>query len=126
MSDLPAPVDARLDHLAQELDSMSWNEEIGERQLREFLRDHAYSLGGFANQVRDEYVRTAGNEEDEIPTAAQGVALARFLRPQFRDGVRDAYATVSRGGFDLPTGYIVVRLPDGYTGGIARDGRTST
>jgi hypothetical protein len=73
--------------------------------------------------VRDEYVRLAGGQE-ECPTTAQGVALARFLRPAVRDPGLAAY--VCRGGAGLPADYLYVRLTDGYEGGIAPDGRVST
>lgn len=86
--------------------------------------DLAMRASELSNEIADSYV--LADAGGDIPTNAQGIALARFLRPQFRDGIRDAYATVARGGFDLPTGYITVRLPDGYNGGIDREGNTST
>jgi hypothetical protein len=70
-------------------------------------------------------VSIAGREE--LPTTAQGVALARFLRGFLRrPGGRSAYATVCRVGAGLPDDYLYVRLHDGYEGGIAPDGSIST
>lgn len=69
-----------------------------------------------------------GPADDEVPTIEQGLALARFLRPAFRDsvhvGLRSAF--VARGGAGLPDDYLHVRLQDGYEGGIDREGRVST
>ena len=82
----------------------------------------AERLAEMANELEASYV--LADCEGDIPTNAQGIALARFLRPAFR--VRSDYATVGRGGSDLPSGYIYVRLADGYEGGIDRNGKTST
>jgi hypothetical protein len=96
-------------------------------ELVSFLQDHASTLAEWSDAVRELYVRL-DEPKDEFPTNAQGVALARFLRPAFRDDVRpaDRYASVSRGGEGLGDSYLLVRLADGYTGGIDREGRTST
>ena len=118
-----APVDERLDALAQQFLERAWQdgpESIG--ALREYLRDHATSLAEFARQVRDEYERVVG--DDVVPTNAQGIALARFLRPAFRD--KTIGAAVSRGSAGLPDDFLFVRLTDGYEGGIGPDGRVST
>lgn len=96
-----------------------------EMTAADFLRDNAYTLSEWADAVEQLYARL---DEGEIPTNAQGIALARFLRPAFRDDAHpaDRSAQVSRGGMGLPDSYLLVRLSDGYTGGIDRDGRTST
>lgn len=122
-----APLEDRLDSLARTFLGKAWENEA-EPVLAAFLRDHAYSLSEFAQQVREEYERVAGEPEEEIPTNAQGIALARFLRPAFRDNVHPGLRTahVARGGAGLPEHYLHVVLPDGYEGGIDRDGRTST
>lgn len=93
--------------------------------LASYLSDHAYTLAEWADAVEQLYARL---DEGEIPTNAQGVALARFLRPRFRDDAHpaDRGARVTRGGMGLPDDYLLVVLNDGYTGGIDREGRTST
>ena len=118
-----APVDERLDALAQQFLQRAWQDGAESiPALREYLRDHAASLAEFARQVRDEYERVVGDEE--VPTNAQGIALARFLRSAFRD--KTIGAAVSRGSAGLPDDYVYVRLTDGYEAGIAPDGRVST
>jgi hypothetical protein len=94
-------------------------------EVATFLQDHAYTLGEWSDAVRELYARL---DEGEFPTNAQGVALARFLRPAFADDVKpaDRFANVSRGGMGLGDSYLLVRLADGYTGGIDTEGRTST
>lgn len=94
-------------------------------KLSGFLIDHAYTLSEWADAVDQLYARL---DEGKVPTNAQGVALARFLRPSFADDADPGYrhATVMRGGMGLPDDYIAVSLPDGYVGGIDREGRTST
>lgn len=85
----------------------------------EGVRLDAYDLAGAVIDLLD--------TPDEVPTVEQGIALARFLRPHFREprpGGR--YAQVSRGGAGLSDDYLLVRLSDGYEGGIDRDGRVST
>lgn len=126
-----APLDERLAALALAFYERAWKEGTTPSADREFIRDHAASLEGFAAQARDEYVRVkngdASNEGLDVPTNAQGIALARFLRPHFRNArPGDAHAQVMRGGLGLPTNYLAVRLPDGYEGGIAPNGDTST
>lgn len=90
-----------------------------------YLQDHAYTLNEWGDAVELLYAKL---DEGEIVTNAQGVALARFLRPSFADDADPGYrhATVMRGGMGLPDDYIAVSLPDGYVGGIDREGRTST
>ena len=118
-----APLDQRLEALAQQFYERAWKDGAESiPALREYLRDHAASLTEFARQVREEYERTVGDEV--VPTNAQGLALARFLRPAFRD--KTIGAAVSRGSAGLPDDYLFVRLTDGYEGGIAPDGRVST
>jgi hypothetical protein len=128
--DQRADLHARLLSLAEQFFEQSHTTKTNERLLREFLRDHASSILEFALQVSEEYVRVAGAKalDDEFPTPAQGIALARFLRPQFRDTVHpgERHAQVMRGGLGLPDSYIAVRLPTGYEGGIDREGNTST
>jgi hypothetical protein len=81
-------------------------------------------LGELADQATTEYERVRPVEGDS-PTAAQGVALATFLRSRLQHP--DEYATVSLGS---PAGmlpnYVLVRFSDGYEGGIDREGRVST
>jgi hypothetical protein len=123
MHDRRAPLPDRLRALAEEFQRVAWERDA--RAGDEFLRDHAASLCEFAAQADEEYVRVGG--DDEIPTTAQGVALARFLRGFMRGpkGPR-AHALVSRAGAGLPEDYLHVRMDDGYEGGIAPDGATST
>lgn len=122
-----APVEDRLDALAQQFVSRAWREDTPPAE-RQYLLDHAASLTEFAQQVRDEYVRAAGNRgPEDIPTVAQGVALAHFLRGHFRHAdPTKRLAHVSRGSLGLPADFLHVRFGDGYEGGIAPDGRTST
>lgn len=135
MSDTRAPLHERLNALALQFDQMSHSDHpewtgdgMANGKLGAFLRDHAQSLAEFAQQCEDEYVRTAGGDVEDVPTTAQGVALARFLRRQFRPSVHpgERHAHVSRGGAGLPGDYLHVRMADGYEGGIDRDGRVST
>ncbi len=81
---------------------------------------------GVADRVRAPGARgvRAHRRRRGVPTNAQGLALARFLRPAFRD--KTIGAAVSRGSAGLPDDYLFVRLTDGYEGGIAPDGRVST
>ena len=84
----------------------------------------AEKLAEMANELEADYV--LADSEGDVPTNAQGIALARFLRPGFRGDRRDRYASVSRSGAGLGEDYLFIRLADGYEGGIDRDGRTST
>lgn len=88
-----------------------------------WLLEHAQRLSQLAVHARECYARLLP-ADGEIPTSAQGVALARFLRGHLRD--RSHYATVCRGGAGLPDSCLYVRFDDGYEGGIEREGRTST
>ena len=117
-----APLNERLHALAECFVERAHEPGVDAAQHAEFLRDHASSLREFARQVDEEYVRRI--EDDEIPTVAQGLALAQFLRPAFRDARIAAH--VCRSGVGLPDDYLSVRLSDGYEGGIAPDGRVST
>lgn len=90
-------------------------------QREDFSRDDlAVRASELSNEVAADYV--AASSEGELPTPAQGVALARFLRGRLTNGP----AQVSLGGFSLPDGYISVFCEGGYEAGIDRDGRTST
>lgn len=73
-------------------------------------------------------VESSGVVDEGFPTNAQGRALTRFLRPHFKDGNSpDQWgARVTRGGLGLSNDYLLVTFNDGYTGGIDREGRTST
>lgn len=122
-----APIEDRLDALVHQFVSKAWREDTAPAE-RQYLLDHAASLAEFAEQVRDEYVRIAGSRDPEdIPTAAQGVALARFLRGHFRhtDPMK-RLAYVTRGSIGLSEDFLHVRFGDGYEGGIDPSGRTST
>lgn len=118
----------RLDSLARQFLSEAWSQDITEAALRAYLRDHAALLAELARQVRDDYVRVSGRREPEdMPTVAQGVSLARFLRGHFRHSdPMQRLAYVTHGSAGLPKDFLHVRLGDGYEGGIAPDGRTST
>jgi hypothetical protein len=83
----------------------------------------ALQLSELGRDARENYERLLPAEGD-IPTAAQGVALARFLRSRLRES--GSYATVTRGGLGLPDTYLHIQFPDGYEGGIDREGRLST
>ena len=115
-----APLADRLRALATVFQERAWADPKAPNSG--FLSDHAASLAEFAQQVEEEYAPLA--RDHEVPTNAQGVALARFLRAAFRD--RAVGAHVCRGGAGLPDDYVYVRLTDGYEGGIAPDGRVST
>jgi hypothetical protein len=97
--------------------------ERGEATEDAWFLNHAHKLSELAEQARERYVPLLAADE-EVPTSAQGVALARFVRPHLRD--RRGSATVCRGPRDLPEGYLCVRCDDGYEGGIDREGRVST
>jgi hypothetical protein len=116
-----APLDERLAALAMQFLEQAEDADASAPQHAAFLSTHVESLTDFARQLREEYTRLTA---EEIPTCAQGLALARFLRPAFRD--KRVGAHVCRGGQGLPEDYLHVRLSDGYEGGIAPDGRTST
>jgi hypothetical protein len=62
--------------------------------------------------------------DEQVPTNAQAIALARSLRPALRD--KTVGAAVSRGAAGLPDDYLFVRLTDGYEAGIDLAGRVST
>ena len=97
--------------------------ERGEATEDAWFLNHAHKLSELAVQARERYTRLLP-ADDEIPTRAQGVALARFVRPHLRD--RRGSATVCRGHLGLPDSYLYVRCDDGYEGGIDREGRVST
>ena len=114
-----APLEKRLMTLAMQMNNHAMEKNMAS------LSDYATTLADFAHQLENEYVRVTG--DTQVPTTAQGIALARFLRPTFNSGAPgDRHARVSRGGAGLGDDYIHVVLPDGYEGGIDRDGRTST
>jgi hypothetical protein len=76
--------------------------------------------GGF-----DPYLPTL--PDDAVPNHAQALALGRFLRGHFQsERVECRIAHVTRGGMGLNDSYLGVRFGDGYEGGIAPDGSTST
>lgn len=96
--------------------------EHGTSPLSSYLVDHASTLIEWADAIEQLYARL---DEGDTVTNAQGVALARFLRGHF---MRDRFsnATVCRGGAGLPDDFLYVRFSDGYEGGIAPNGDTST
>jgi hypothetical protein len=114
-------IDERLAALAMQFRTQADDDAATAPQHAAFLRTHIESLADLAQQLEDEYARLT---TDEIPTCAQGLALARFLEPWFRD--KSVGAHVCRGGQGLHEDYLHVRLTDGYEAGIAPDGRTST
>jgi hypothetical protein len=86
-------------------------------------------LTAFDALIRDvARVESSNVAEDGFPTHAQGRTLLRYLRLTFSDdanpGDRGAY--VSRGGAGPPDSLLLVRLADGSTGRIDRDGQLST
>jgi hypothetical protein len=89
----------------------------------DWIDDLAHQLCAFARESRENYELLLP-PEGETPTAAQGVALARFLRSRF--GERCGQATITRGGLGLPDHFVHVLFPDGYQGGIDREGNVST
>lgn len=115
------PLDERIAAMAMQALTQAEDAAATVPQHAAFLRRHVEALSELAQQLEDEYVRLT---TEEIPTPAQGLALARFLRPCLRD--KRVGASVCRGGQGLPEDYLYVRLSDGYSGGIAPDGRTST
>jgi hypothetical protein len=115
------PLDERLAALAMQFLAQSKDASATAPQLAAFLHAQVESLSDLAGQLEDEYARLTTHE---IPTCAQGLALARFLAPHLRDMSIGAH--VCRGGQGLPSDYLHVRFTDGYEGGIAPDGRTST
>lgn len=121
MSD--APLHERLTALATQMYEKAW--ELDPASGLPPMRDFATAVSEFANVCEKEYVRLS--DDDETPTVAQGVALARFLRSHFRrDDVSSRYANVARGGAGLSDTYLHVRFGDGFEGGIAPDGSVST
>jgi len=115
-----ASIEERLAALAMSCLTQAENTRATVRQHAEFLQNQVALLTGIAGDLEEEYVRlTVG----EVPTCAQGLALARFLRPAFRARTG---AYVCRAGLGLPEDYLHVRLADGYEGGIAPDGATTT
>lgn len=115
------PLDERLAALAMRFQRQAGDAGASAPQHAEFLRTHVASLTDFVQQLEEEYARLTAAE---IPTCEQGLALAQFLRPAFRDMSIGAH--VGRAGLGLPEDYLYVRLSDGYEAGIAPDGRTST
>lgn len=88
------------------------------------LKRMAVTLSTIHGDFEDGYVYV--DTEGQVPTVAQGIALARFLRPDFNGSSGSAGAFVSRGGGGLGSNYLHVRLNGGYEGGISRDGSIST
>jgi hypothetical protein len=117
----PEPLDERLAALAMQFLTQAEDGSATTEQHAQFRLAQVESLSDFARQIEVEYARLTAHE---IPTCAQGLALARFLAPHLRD--RSIGAHVCRGGQGLPEDYLHVRFTDGYEGGIAPDGRTST
>ncbi len=126
-NDVRAPLEGRLSFLAERFYELAHDEDASAAELKQFLRDHLATLGEFGRQVEEDYVRlSGGREQEEVPTTAQGVALARFLRGHFRRPdplMRSAHVT--RGGGGLSDDYLLVRFHDGECG-IDPSGRTST
>jgi hypothetical protein len=114
-------LDERLAALAMQFWTQARDAGATAPQHAAFLRTHVETLADLAQQLEEEYVRLT---TDEVPTCAQGLALARFLGPWFRDTSVGAH--ICRGGQGLSEDYLHVRLTDGYEAGIAPDGRTST
>lgn len=90
----------------------------------ETLENLAEELASIHMELEREWVHAS--TDGEVPTVAQGIALARFLRPHFTGDKSHWGAFVSRGGAGLGDSYLHVRFNDGYEGGIAKDGSTST
>jgi hypothetical protein len=97
-------------------------------ELREAIYDEAHRLSALAGHLEKFDLE---EREGVVPTPRQALALGRFLSTTMRDDRYEldpgsAGARVSRGGAGLPDTYLLVQLGDGYTGGIDREGRTST
>jgi hypothetical protein len=119
VSDLPKSLRA----LAQEF--LAKANAHPDSPLASYVQDHAWTLTEWADAVELLYARL--DTEGEVPTNAQGIALARFLRGHWTNVEnRFRFASVSRGGAGLSDDYLYVRMGDGYEGGIDRAGRTST
>jgi hypothetical protein len=87
---------------------------------QDWITTLAYQLSRLARQARENYERLLP-AEGKTPTAAQGVAIARFVRSRSA-----GQATITLGVLGLPDNFIHVRFPDGHEGGIDPEGRTST
>lgn len=106
------------------IEFMNKSREHPDTPLSSYLQDHAYTLGEWGDAVDALYARL---DEGELVTNAQGIALAAFLRRGWMNAERRfQFASVARGGDGLPETYLLVRMGDGFTGGIDPDGRTST
>ena len=101
-----------------------YNEGADHNRFKTAMVEHLVALDGLRQDFEDNWVHA--DTEGEVPTVAQGVALARFLRPHFQMDAVNRGAFVSRGGQGLGDNYLYVRFNDGYEGGIAKDGSTST
>jgi hypothetical protein len=112
----------RLNALAEDFAKRLCEPRLAAAEYVSYFSERASALSALAREVDEEYVPLT--QDGEVPTVAQGVALARFLRPAFRDKCTGAF--VCRAGHGTPEDYVFVRLTDGYEGGIAPDGRTST
>lgn len=92
-----------------------------ERVDPDIAKEWAQELSGMATECEENYVRleTSG----DIPTVAQGVALARLMRG--RKSAREVAVRVNQPS--LPPGYLHVYFPDDdFEAGIAMDGSTSS
>lgn len=122
-----AELSKRLAHAAEELyrESHATYTDTG---VHSYLRDTAAALAEFAQQCEDEYVRVHGRDDESVvPTVAQGVALAWFIRSRkLTVNGKHIGVTVALGGAGLPDTYLHVRFSDGYEGGIDPDGKVST
>lgn len=91
----------------------------------EELKIMGTQVAWIAQHLRENY--TALKTTGRVPTVAQGVALARFIRPSLE---HKGIAHVCAGGAGLPSDYLYVRLEEPgrpvYEGGIAPNGSTST
>lgn len=94
--------------------------------LKRELEEMLHQLAEVAQEVDMRYVRL--DTEGDVPTVAQGVALARFIRNEFhKDDGEPKLAYVSKGGAGLPDTYLHVSFPgSSYEGGIDKEGRVST
>ncbi|HEV3071852.1 MAG TPA: hypothetical protein VGY76_10565 [Solirubrobacteraceae bacterium] len=109
--------------LADRLEGLAREVSYRTNGAEDWITTLALQLSELGRDARENYERLLPAEGD-IPTAAQGVALARFLRWRLRES--GSYATVTRGDLGLPDTYLHIQFPDGYEGGIDREGRLST
>lgn len=125
MSVTTLTIQERLHQLALQLSEASFSTETQAlTEINRTLSEAAQEVERIAIELEAFVLHDDGHR---FPTPKQSLTLGYFLHSRWNGedpGRRGA--TVTRGGAGLGEDYLYVRFPDGYEGGIDREGRLST